>query len=322
MVKAYRNRRDSKQPFDAYGFCFGAEAQSQKWNVSRLTEVVQAPATFALRLIFDAERTWDDELSRNERAVLGKLVHRALERILQPPALSLGLPDSKRKWFRFGNEIPTREDLLARAADFARKAIDHYIPLKLDPWWNSVARKACGIVATMLREIAVLAETYPFCQAELALENTVAVGTEKLDLTGRIDVVLADQAKSPSRQVIIDFKTSSAPARVVPRTGEGFQLVGYRLLLPNPKKGEVQTRVLTPEWAKTLRRDVNEPELQSKFSELAWRQRERCFGSQPFYDLEFGISERLPIATVRIPPATAALKAALTFPNDEAGTDY
>ena len=155
MVKAYRNRRDSKQPFDAYAFCFGPAAQPQSWNVSRLTEVVQAPATFALRLIFDAERTWDDELSRNERAVLGKLVHRALERILQPPSLSLGVPDSKRKWVRFGNEIPAREDLMARPADFARKAVDHYVPLKDEPWWDSVARKACGIVATMVREIAL-----------------------------------------------------------------------------------------------------------------------------------------------------------------------
>ncbi|MBV8586798.1 MAG: hypothetical protein JO308_10975, partial [Verrucomicrobia bacterium] len=31
MLKAYRNRRDSQQPFDVYSFCFGPEPQPQNW---------------------------------------------------------------------------------------------------------------------------------------------------------------------------------------------------------------------------------------------------------------------------------------------------
>jgi len=305
-LKEIRKMRCSpKRAFDQYLLNLSSlELPPLAWSASRLQAAIAAPGSFAFQVVLGLQRSWDLGFERDERKTLGTVVHRLLACMLRNPFGDLfqnGLADLREN-------PPLREgrrhiQKFVRELDFPKN----------DPWWSSIIDKATFFAERMLREISPWLERFPYGASELST-GELTMDDPQIVLKGRFDLLLATADSLPGAEIaIIDFKTAGSPRLINADTGEGFQFVAYRLLAEKLGANCGHQIAVFPTGSKDLR-GLREPDkIERKLTELAWIQRQSCFGQAPLLSSEFGIHESLPIATLAIPAWILRRKRALTL---------
>ncbi|MGA8658630.1 MAG: PD-(D/E)XK nuclease family protein [Chthoniobacterales bacterium] len=303
-------RCNPERAFDEYLLNFSSlELNATAWSASRLQTAIAAPGSFAFQVVFGLDRSWDLGFERDARKTLGIVVHRLLAHILRNPFGDLfenGLSDLRESWLLKEGRGPDSHRYmkkLVRELDLPRD----------DPWWSSIVDKSIFFVERMLADIGPWLEKFPYGVSELSTGEWT-VGDSMLALKGRFDLLLATaNALAGAEIAIVDFKTAGSPRQIKADTGEGFQFVAYRLLTEALGANCRHQIAVFATGSKDLR-GIREPEeIERKLTELAWMQRQSCFGHAPLLSGEFGIRETLPIATLAIPAWILRKKRVLTL---------
>jgi hypothetical protein len=300
-----KSRSNPKRAFDQYLLNLSSlELPPLAWSASRLQAAIAAPGSFAFQVLLGLERSCDLGFERDERKTLGTVVHRLLACILRNPFGDLfqnGLADLR--------ESPSLREGRRQIKTFVRE-LD--FP-KNDLWWSSIIDKATFFAESMLREISPWLEGFPYGASELST-GEMTMDDPQIALKGRFDLLLATADSLLGAEIaIVDFKTAGSPRLINADTGEGFQFVAYRLLAEKLGANCGHQIAVFPTGSKDLR-GLKEPDkIERKLTELAWMQRQSCFGQAPLLSSEFGIHERLPIATLAIPAWILRRKRRLTL---------
>jgi hypothetical protein len=123
--------------------------------------------------------------------------------------------------------------------------------------------------------------------------------------------VISDRETLPSASVsICDFKTSKQPAWFDVESGDGLQLLGYRLLAQANNAVPIEVLVVRPDSSKLIEFPSHE-ELMPLLARLARLQRDKSFGRRPAEKWE--TSEQLPIATLPVDPLVLESKLERTW---------
>jgi PD-(D/E)XK nuclease superfamily len=303
-----QNRLDPERGFDEYLFDFSSlNLRADAWSASDLQKAIAAPGTFALRQLFKVKRTWDRRFQRDGRKTLGNMVHELMKVILQNPLGDLfkdGLGDLRQS-------VGLKESGGANAYRHITKlALGRDLPHE-DAWWQSIIAKSAHLVEGMSREVIGWTDEFPFGISEYSSGDRM-VPDPPLHLKGRFDLLLANVDQVDAAEiVVIDFKTTNSVRRFNADTGEGFQIVAYRLLAQTMGANQCQQLVVMPAGAKKLTLTNGVDEIVAKFRELAWIQETHCFGHAPLLRQEFAVNEALPLATLTIPVWVLRKKRAL-----------
>ena len=308
LTKVRQYRLDPERGFDEYLFDFRSlNLKPDAWSASDLQKAIAAPGTFAFRQLFGLKRTWDRRFERDGRKTLGILVHDLMKVILRNPFGELfreGLADLRQS-------AGLKESGGSNAYRYITKLALGRDLLHEDAWWQSIIAKAAHLVEGMSQEVAGWAEEFPFGISEYSSGDRI-VPDPLLYLKGRFDLLLANVNQVDGAEiVIIDFKTTNSVRRFNADTGEGFQIVAYRLLAETMGARQCQQVVVMPAGAKTLTLTNGADEIVVKLRELAWMQETHCFGHAPLLRQEFATNEAMPLATLTIPVWVLRKKRAL-----------
>jgi hypothetical protein len=305
-------RCDPERPFNEYLLNFSSlDLNPVAWSASELQTAIAAPGSFAYRLLFDLKRSWDGTFERDEHRTLGIAVHSLLAQILKNPLGEL---------FRNGlSELRESGILKEILGPKGYRSLGNIIrelniPTE-DLWWRSVIAKAVYLVERMLKEVDGLLERFPFGASEHST-GEITVSAPQMHLKGRFDLLLAKADAIEGGEIaIVDFKTTNSLRQLKPETGEGFQLVAYHLLAQAMGAASCQQIALMPMGAKELSVHKAWEAVEAKLSELAWMQMSNGFGHAPLLRTEFGVCEKLPLATLPIPAWILRKKRVVTLEN-------
>jgi hypothetical protein len=296
---AREHRLSPQSPFDEYHFNFeSVKMEPQPWQASALQRVWSAPASAAFWFELDAERSWDRNFHRSERAAIGRLVHRTIAQIF-------GLTEDLFTWREIRPEL--------RDPEAIKQAIERELGVcrkQNDIWWQSIYHVSVCYTEILLNHLTSIMGPYTWFDSESRTSGNVQHDKAKLRLVGRYDLVLSDRAGWENAQLaIVDFKTFGAPAKLDVKTGEGLQLVGYQLLAEAQGAAQVKIIVISPERSRDLEENVAEmAELLDNLSKMQVR---GCYGQRESGN--YGITEVLPIATLPIPSEVLRSKWEKTF---------
>jgi hypothetical protein len=304
------SRYDPDRAFDEYLLNFDSlELDPRAWSASELQTAVAAPGTFAFRSLFGLKRSWDLSFERDEHKTLGTVVHDLLALILKNPFGELfenELSDLRQNTRFKESRGPNARRYKARLVDALHLPAD-------DPWWRSIIEKATFLVEMMLVEVDRLLEKFPFGASEHST-GELSVQSPQMSLKGRFDLLLGNKDSVANASIaIIDFKTTNSLRQLRPETGEGFQLVAYRLLAEAMGAADCVQIAVMPAGAKELSVTKDWEAIEMKLVELASMQARSCFGHAPLVRVEFGIRENLPLATLPIPAWVLRRKRTLSF---------
>jgi hypothetical protein len=306
-----KSRCDPERAFDEYLLNLSSlELSPQAWSASGLQAVIAAPGSFAFKVVLGLERSWDLGFERNEFKTLGTVVHGLLAGLLRNPFGEL-FRDSL-------SDLRENPSLKEGRPQIGKQVRELDFP-KDDLWWSSIVAKATFFAERMLGQISPWLESFPFGASELPT-GRLTTDDPQIALKGRFDLLLANTDALPGADIaIVDFKTAGSPRRINADTGEGFQFVAYRLLAEKMGANCGHQIVVFPTGSKDLQ-EIREPDtLEKKLAELAWMQRQSCFGQAPLLSGEFGIRENLPIATLAIPAWILRRKRGLTLKEGRVG---
>ena len=306
-----KSRCNPERAFDEYLLNLSSlELSPRAWSASGLQAVIAAPGSFAFQVVLGLERSWDLGFERNEHKMLGTVVHRLLASILRNPFGEL---------FRNGLSDLRENPSLREGRPHLGKQVRELDFPKDDLWWSSIIAKATFFAERMLGQISPWLASFPFGASELSTGH-LTIDDPQIALKGRFDLVLANSDALPGADIaIVDFKTAGSPRRINADTGEGFQFVAYRLLAEKLGANCGHQIVVFPVGSKDLQ-EIREPDtVEKKLAELAWMQRQSCFGHAPLLSGEFGIREHLPIATLAIPAWILRRKRGLTLREHSVG---
>jgi hypothetical protein len=298
-LRAIRESRcDPEGSFDEYLLDFGSlNLEPGAWSASELQTAIAAPGSFAFRNLFGLKRSWDLSFERDEHRTLGIVVHRLLAAILKNPFGELfqnRLSDLRQNVGLRATRDPTSRRYKAKLIDELDLPTD-------DLWWLSIVEKGFFLVETMLAEVDRLLTEFPYGASEHST-GELAVRSPQMNLKGRFDLLLAAaDVVTGAKIAIIDFKTTNSLRQLKPETGEGFQLVAYRLLAEAMGAAACSQIAVMPAGTKDLSLAGDREAIEMKLTELASMQARSCFGHAPLVRVEFGIRENLPLATIPIP---------------------
>jgi hypothetical protein len=307
LERVHGSRRNPSMPFDRYQFNFHeTKLEPGAWSATDLDDAVSSPATFALKVLFDAESTAGWSPVREEGAAVGNRAHRWLARILgsgdhlSPPG-------------------PAQDDgpRLARELAAARRELQDWYAaedLDLPLWWETCLRKTEWAARRCLREVRGWLDA-GYCAVEQKLAVTVRTPAGPLLLKGRIDILIGDHPEiSGARVRMFDFKTGrgSAPTLATLERGYGAQFAAYYLMARDAGAAEAVIGIIKPEErARDVFAGPDEETLRAHFAVLAELRRNLRFGRRGPLVSEYDVCETLPLATVPIDPAILDLKAGL-----------
>ncbi len=336
LREVFARRRDPKKGFDAYFFNFsGLTAPDElpwtdAWSGRDLETVWNRPATFALQKIFGVE-PWRDEgggLNRRENWVVGRMVHGWLRRALrasQEPRLM-----AAEDW-----RHALTDGLVAARADMEtvlRHSLDTDDAATLPFWWRTTLSRAEWTARRCLESLSEAAQRPdpdggPAPARWLCLERTFQVDLETpqgpLKLKARCDAVLLDRSTfDDAGGILVDIRTGSVPPTGTPTLaqiegGRGLSLGTLFLMGVEQGLDAATTRagVIHPDASNLAQWTSEEAAiLEPAVERLAAMQRSLVYGQKGA--LAGGHSredaETLPLATLPVPPAILAAKAAVT----------
>jgi PD-(D/E)XK nuclease superfamily len=313
-----RSRLDPTIGFDQYLFNFrDLDLMPSTWPGSALETVIAAPGTFALRTLFGSERSWDKRFLRDENRALGNLVHRLIYEVLKNPLGELFRNDL--------SELRQNRTLAACVGPNAYRVMAKLV-LNLNPptddlWWASLVAKAIYLTECMLGEVTELQKKFAYGVTELST-GEIDIRVPELRLKGRFDLLLSDADRiAGANTAIVDFKTTNTLQRYDADSGQGFQLVAYGLMVKELGAASCAQIVAHSSRAKELSTNKVQEAIEAKLEELSWMQKKNCFGHASLLREEYGIREKLPLATLPIPAWVLEKKRVVTLNNRErAGT--
>ena len=328
----FARRQDPAAAFDGYFFDFSALTHPDAlplagaWSGRDLETVWNRPATFALRQLFGAE-TWRDEggsLSRREGWAVGRLVHGWLR-------VALRASEEPRRMTPDDWQSALAGGLTAARAN-TETALRHSLgePDELPFWWRSTLGRAEWTARRCLETLAETAlqpgpDGAPPGERWLCLERNFQVDIKTaqgpLKLRARCDAVLLDRPElAGAGALLIDVRTGATPstgAPTVAQLADGRGLGVGTLLVMGVAAGldpsATAAGVVHPEASNPAQWNAeNAALLDSALESLAATQRSLAFGQKGA--LAGGHcqddAEDLPLATIPVPPAVLAAKAA------------
>ncbi len=221
----WEGRRDPARPFDEWFFCGDPAAITPKdWSARRIEAGVQDPAVLWFEGVLGVERVPWEPLVRARARALGQLAHALLARALAGEGADAAhfapLPGRDEAAWRLG------EALAAKRAEWPD-----------DRYWDSFHAELAHVCETLLGQafdIAAKMETdgvFVAAERSLPAEATVACGDRRIQVRGRMDLVLSDRPGWRGAAVeVLDFKTggdAKLNAARMARDGKSLQLALY-----------------------------------------------------------------------------------------------
>lgn len=279
LKQVHKQRSDPDAAMDAYDFCFsvGAKKFNRPLGASGLDKILEAPASFAMRAIFNASPREHTDFMRKESLLLGEWTHAALAPI-------------------FNRRVHASIDQIIQ--DY--RPVATVVP---GLWMQVLAEKASWMVRSCLLEVQQLGSHWMVERVEWRPENiTVPTPSGSLLLSGRLDLMLKSDRGD---ELIIDFKTGKTGELPTPKTlkskATGLQYIAYLLLTENGCRDrsvrvinpfESQERELTPEHIEAA---------QEHLCVLAHMTRTKIFPRRGPLRNEYGFSaETLPLTTIPV----------------------
>ena len=280
--QVHARRSDPEAMPGAHEFCFAAESDGFQvpYSASGLDGVLSAPASFALRALFQAVPRDETDFMRKEGLLLGVWTHATLAHLFNQntnTAVEQILPIE-------GSVVSDEQGL----------------------WMRLLAEKAEWMVRTCLLEVQNLEGNWLVDQAEWDPENIfLSTPCGLLHLSGRMDLVLKSDR---GEQLIIDFKTGRSGEIPTPRSLKnqpmGLQYVAY-LLLTEGLHEHRAVRVINP--FKTIDRELRPEHIedaQQHLHALALMAQKNAFPRRGALRDEYGSSaEVLPLTSLPIDEA-------------------
>ena len=311
LVTSFRkiraDRVDPMRPFDEYFLNFsGMKLETPAWHPSELEAAFKTPATFAFKLVFHSVREYDRRFLRSAPATVGRTTHGLLERVFAGSG-QFGAVGQRENWS--GEEVCN--ELLLRVQIATEKFRSEFSVETADLWWNTVLNKAAAFAAQMVRQLVTRFDKEAWYHSERKWIGAIETAGGRLALDGRTDLVISDRENLRwARISICDFKTAKPSARFDGESGDGLQLLGYRLLAQANDAIPIEVLVVRPDGLKLIE-FPSDGELMPLLVRLACLQKEKSFGRRPAEKWE--ISEQLPIATLPVDPSVLERKLALTW---------
>jgi hypothetical protein len=305
--KICADRIDPMRPFDEYFLNFsGMRLEMPAWHPSELEAAFKTPATFAFRLVFHSVREHDRRFVRCAPATVGRATHRLLERTFGGSG-QFGALGQSENW----SKEEVCNELLLRVHIAAEKLRSEFRVETADLWWNTVLNKAATFAVQMVRQISTRFDREAWYHPEYTWIGAIETASGRLALVGRTDLVVSDRENLHAARIsICDFKTSKQLARFDEESGDGLQLLGYRLLAQANHAVPIEVLVVRPDGLKLIEFPSNE-QLMPLLVRLARLQEYKSFGRRPAEKWE--ISEQLPIATLPVDPSVLERKLELTW---------
>jgi len=327
--RAFEKRRDVSQPFGEFEFALReAPALPLSLAATDWEKALQNPAITWMRLLLGVAAREDSAEGDPWNLAIGNWTHRWLRAICGSAPANAFLP------------IPPPAEILARVRGAAATFRDDTRALlakcgrELPDWWLSGWEQALYIATSLARKIEPI-DGCTHMAGEWKLPRTTLPldGDSKLDVRGRIDLILAPGDAPLPGAWIVDYKTGSrkslAPSRSAKsaeeqnasvakrfRKGEGVQLALYALGLREFGAAPRGATLLTP----TL--PLDRPQLtlaQIEAQHRLWHGLSRMQASGAFGMLgelrsEFAFGRVHPLATLAIDTSVLEEKWALTHP--------
>lgn len=209
FARVHASRRDPAHPFDEWLWVVGPLPDHLRpWNPSSLDDLRHRPATFLLRWLFQAERSWGEPWERSQSMAVGTLTHRWLA-----AAFNGAGPADPESWSK------------KLRGEF--EATVNQVPP--DPWWQSVVAEAWSFAGAMARAAAPFLNTHT-ARTEQPIQGQ-SLGPFPLPLSGQADLVL----EAPEGKIIADYKThrkTKVPSlkQILKPDGDGLQFAAYLAL--------------------------------------------------------------------------------------------
>ncbi|MEM6883517.1 MAG: PD-(D/E)XK nuclease family protein [Verrucomicrobiota bacterium] len=275
----HASRADPESGIGEYDFQYSEAVthSGSKYYASSLDSILSAPASYALRQIFDAAPRDLSDFMRQEALLLGIWTHAELASILNQ-----------------------------RLHESVKDVLELYrpvVPAQSGLWMSVLAEKASWMVRACLQEIEQLDDLWEVECVEWPAETvSYATSSGEFLLSGRLDLILRTQQ---GQQLIIDFKTGKTgevpTIRALREKGAGLQYIAY-LILTDQHCTDPKVRVINP--FKSQDRELSLDHLedaQPHFEALAQLAQMRTFPRRgPLRD-EYGYSaENLPLTSLPI----------------------
>jgi len=301
------DRLDPNKPFDDYFLNFKTVPTPMRaWHPSELEKVFKTPGTFAFNLIFGCRREFDRRFVRSAPMTVGRVAHRLLQQAFAGGGKFHAFAQTAN-WSR-----EEKRALFLNQMDLAsQKMRDELKAQGPELWWDTILGKATSFASRMLDHVSERFGPNLWYQSEGELKGACPSSSGRLELDGRVDLMLSDRNSLDSATLCIcDFKTSKQTRGFNLQTGDGLQFLGYRLLAQANKAIQIEVVIIKPDEIKPLNFPPDEG-LIDLVDQLTRLQRDKSFGRRPSERWE--ASEELPIATLPIDAGILESKLDLTW---------
>ena len=218
-------RRDPARPFDEWFFCGDPATITPKdWSARRIEAGVRDPAVLWFESVLGVARVPWEPLVRARARALGQLAHALLARALAGTGADAA---------HFA-PLPGRDEAERRLAEALSEKRGSWPD---DCYWDSFHAELAHVCETLLGQAFEIAETmgaetvFVAAERNLPAEATVACGEGRIQVRGRMDLVLSDRPGWLGAAVeVLDFKTggdAKLNAARMARDGKSLQLALY-----------------------------------------------------------------------------------------------
>lgn len=218
--EVWHGRRDPARRFDRWFFGVGPEEVRPRVMAARLMEAgVRDPVAWWFEGVLDLRRAEWGPLLRNKALTVGQVVHRLLASALRPAETGRGGLGPR----------PSDEEARGKLKE-ALAALRRRWPA--DRYWDSVHGEVAQVCGDLL-EAVLRWEGFGFVGTEFTLPAGawVPLGPRRIEVAGRIDLVLSDRPEwAGARVLVLDFKTggdAKLSAKAMGEKGASLQLGVY-----------------------------------------------------------------------------------------------
>jgi hypothetical protein len=258
--EVWGGRRDPARPFDGHFFCADpALVAPEKLSAKLIERGVQDPAVLWFEAVLRTPRIAWEPFVRTPRKVLGQQAHALLATALRSTEVTKG----------FGALPPADE----AAARLSRALADLRATWPTDRYWDSFHAELVRICTVLLGNVYALgAGSYVATEAWLPRAAELVLGTRRLPVVGRLDLVLLDRPGWVGANVdIIDFKTGGdldLSAKRMAHSGASLQLGVYLAGVRSLGAAKGRVWMLKPEPGAAVK--LEDDELPIALAKLDW----------------------------------------------------
>ena len=258
--EAWTGRRDPSRPFDGHFFCADpALVTPEKLSAKLIERGVQDPAVLWFEAVLRAPRIAWEPFVRAPRKVLGQQAHALLAAALRATEVTQG----------FG-ELPPADEASTR---LTRALADLRAGWPADRYWDSFHAELARVCTVLLANVyAIGAGGYVATEAWLPRAAELQLGTRRLPVVGRLDLVLLDRPGWVGANVdIIDFKTGGdldLSAKRMAHSGASLQLGVYLAGVRSLGAAKGRVWMLKPEPGAAVK--MEDGELATALAKLDW----------------------------------------------------